>query len=77
MYAFVKALNSEEALSKVTEELLHQNIEVNKVEFISPYDMKTEWETEEQTNSFRLLYENAQSSDDVLFDTFYAYEAEE
>jgi hypothetical protein len=77
VYAFVKALNTEEAISKVTKGLKHQNIEVKEVEFVSPYDIKTEWETEEQRNNFMELYKEAKSSNDVLFDTFYAFEVEE
>jgi hypothetical protein len=73
VYAFVKALNSEDALSKVTEELKRRDIEVKEVEFVSTYDTKTEWETEEQVNNFMELYKGAQSYNEVIFDTFYAY----
>ena len=36
-----------------------------------------EWETEEQTNKYIQLYEEAESLNQVLFDDFYAYESEE
>ena len=77
VYAFVKALNSEDALSKVTEELKLQDIEVKEVEFVAPYQINTEWETEKQRNNFMQLYNAAQSSNEVSFDIFYAYETEE
>jgi hypothetical protein len=77
VYGFVKASDEVEALNKFTDELKHQGIDVKKVEFISLYDIKTEWETEEQTNNFMELYKEAQSSNEVLLDNFYAYETEE
>ena len=77
VYAFVKALNSEDALGKVTEELKRWDIEVKEVEFFLTYDTKTKWETEEQVHNFMELYKSAQSSNEVVFDTFYAYELEE
>ena len=73
VYAFVKALNSEDALCKVTEELINQDILVKKVEFILPYDIMTRWETKEQQKNFMQLYKKSQSSNEVLFDTFYAF----
>ena len=77
VYGFVKALDAKEALNKFTEELRYQDLDVKKVEFISPYDMKMEWETEEQANRYIQLYEKAESLNQALFDDFYAYESEE
>ena len=77
VYGFVKAFDEKEALKKFTEELNHQYIEIKEVEFISLYDIKTVWETEEQTRRFIQLYEEAETSNEVFFDTFYAYEKEE
>ena len=53
---------------------MHQDLEVKEVEFISPYDIETKWETEEQTIKIIQLYNNAASSNQVIFDDFYAYE---
>jgi hypothetical protein len=77
IYGVVKASDDREALNKFTDELKRQSIDVKKIEFISLYDIKMEWETEEQTNNFMELYKEAQSSNKVLFDTCYAYETEE
>ena len=74
VYGFVKAIDEIEALNKFTDELRNQDKDVKEIEFISPYDIETEWETKEQTNIFIQLYNKAKSSCDVLFDTFYAYE---
>ena len=77
VYGFVKAFDVREALNKFTEELMHQDMEVKEVEFISPYDIETKWETEEQTIRFIQLYKDAASSNQVTFDDFYAYEIKE
>lgn len=76
VYGFVKAVNVKEALNKFTNELKLKNIDVKVVEFIKLYDMKMEWETEEHTNKYIQLCEEAKSSNQVLFDDFYAYESE-
>jgi hypothetical protein len=77
VYGFVTALDAREALNKFTDELKHQDIDIKEVEFISPYDIETEWETEEQAIIFIRLCREAESSNQVLFDDFYAYESEE
>lgn len=76
VYGFVKALDAREALNKFTDELRHQDIDIKEVDFISPYDIKMEWETEEQANKYIQLYEEAEFLNQVLFDDFYAYESE-
>ena len=76
VYGFVKAFDAKEALKKFTEELKNQNMIVKEVEFISPYDIDMEWETNKQTKKFIQLYRKAESLNQVLFDEFYAYENE-
>ena len=76
VYGFVKAVDAREALNRFKDELRHQNIKVKLVEFIFPYDIETQWETEEQTNKYIQLYKEAESFKKVLFDDFYAYENE-
>jgi len=76
VYGFVKAYDAVEALDNFTNELKQQDIDVKKIEFISPYDIEMEWETKEQTKKFIELYEKANTGNEVLFDDFYAYESE-
>ena len=75
VYGFVKAVNAKDAMNKFTNDLNLKDIDVKLVEFITPYDIKMEWETEEQTNKYIQLCEEAKSSNRVLFDDFYAYES--
>ncbi|RYE43219.1 MAG: hypothetical protein EOP48_23035 [Sphingobacteriales bacterium] len=77
VYGFVKALDATEALNKFKDELTHQHIDVKEVEFISPYDIEMEWETEEQANRYIQLYREAESLNQVVLDDFYAFENEE
>ena len=76
VYGFVKASDEREALNKFTTKLKHQDVEVQNVEFISLYDLKTEWENQEQTNIFVQLYQKAKKSSEVVFHTFYVYETD-
>lgn len=74
VYGFVKAIDKKDALNKFADELKINSIEIKKVEFIKLYKIETQWETIEQTNSFIKIYEQAQDSEQPIFDTFYAYE---
>jgi hypothetical protein len=74
VYGFVKAMDKEDALNKFADELKRNSIEIKNVEFIKLYKIETKWETTEQTNNFIKIYEQAQDSEQAIFDTFYAYE---
>lgn len=76
VYAFINAIDVREALGKLLKELKKQDLNPLEVEFISPYDEEMEWETNEQTNHYLGLYEEALKSEEVVFDDFYAYEVE-
>ena len=74
VYGFVKAIDKKEALNKFADVLKRNSIVIKNVEFIKLYEIGTQWETIEQTNSFIKIYEEAQDSEQPIFDTFYAYE---
>ena len=76
VYGFVKAYDALEALDYFTNDLKQQDIDIKKVEFISPYNIEMEWETKEQAKKFIELYEKANNGNEVLFDDFYSYESE-
>ncbi len=48
-----------------------------KFEFVSPYDVETEWEDDKTTQHFMELYNKAYIVAEVVFDDFYAYQKEE
>ena len=73
VYAFVKAFDAREALNRITSELEKLMLRPIMIEFISPYDQNMEWEDDDMTNHFRGILMEANDSDDVLFDDFYAY----
>lgn len=55
--------------------LKEKNMEPSEIEFISIYDVEMEWDSVDQTEHFMKLYEEALTSEGVLFDVFHAYEA--
>lgn len=74
VYGFIKAIDGKEALDKLIEGLMRLNMAVKVIEFITPFDIDMEWETEEQKEIYIHLYEQAKTSNQALFDVFYAYE---
>jgi hypothetical protein len=74
VYAFVGAKDKNIALNKIKAELKNSHLTPVDIEFISLYDMDTKWNNEEQTKNYIDLFNESQKSDQVFFDTFYAYE---
>ncbi len=77
VYVFTKAYDVKEALANILEEFKGINLEPNEIEFIKPYETELGWETPEQTNHYLSLYNESDSSNETIFDAFYAYENEE
>ncbi len=76
VYAFVNSTDDNEARNKFLSALAQQQMTAKEVDFITPYLDSTEWENEEQTKHYKTLFEDAKKTEDVIFDTFYAYEKE-
>ena len=76
VYSFVSAFDAKEALDKVALAMEDKKLSPVEIEFISPYDPETEWETEEEAERFLGLFNEAEETTEVLFDDFYAYEEE-
>ena len=74
VYAFVISTNDKEAQNKFIAALGQQKISAIEVHFITPYPDNMEWENHEQTKHYKTLFEKAEKTQDVIFDTFYAYE---
>jgi protoheme ferro-lyase len=74
VYAFVSSTDQNEALNKFLSALRQQQKTAKEVDFIAPYPDNTEWENVEQTKHYKTLFEDAKKTDEVIFDTFYAYE---
>ena len=76
VYAFVYAFDVREALDHLLDVLSNKKLIPVEIEFISPYDLDMEWESEQETKRFLGLANEASESREVLFDDFYAYEQE-
>jgi len=74
VYAFVSAKNKNIALNNIKKELRNIHLNPVDIEFISLYDINTKWNNEEQTKNYINLFNESEKSNQVLFDTFYAYE---
>ena len=77
VYAFINGKDVRDVLNRLLLELDELQLKPVEVEFISPYEEDTEWESDEITNHFLELYQLSQKSKEVIFDTFEAYEKEE
>ena len=76
VYGFVQARDARDALNRFDEKLIEEALIPVIIEFISIYDIEMEWETEEQTENFCQLCNEARESTEVIFDDFYAFENE-
>ena len=74
VYAFVSAIDEKEATNKLHVKLQEYNIELKRIEFVSIYDLNTEWEKEQDKKKYSMLYKRAKTSNEIQFDDFYAYE---
>ena len=74
VYAFVGAKDKNIALNKIKKELKNINLAPVNIEFISLYNIDTKWKNEEQTKNYIDLFNESKNSNQVFFDTFYAYE---
>ncbi|MBC5774899.1 hypothetical protein H8S95_12555 [Pontibacter sp. KCTC 32443] len=73
-YVFIKAFDVRDALEKISESLDRKGLHPIEIEFISPYDKETEWETSKETKHYKRLFVEALNSSDVVYDDLYAYE---
>lgn len=71
VYIFVKAKDAIHAFELADEDLCVKGLKPYKWDFIEPYMISMEWETEEQTHHFRQLYEKAKKTKQCVFDKFY------
>lgn len=76
VYAFVKAKDARDSLEKIIKALTDEFLIPVDVEYISIYDTDIEWENDEETSQFMQLYQEAENSNEVIFDVFYEYEKE-
>jgi hypothetical protein len=76
VYGFVQANDARDALKKFEKRLKEEDLIPLQVEFISLYDIEMEWESDEQTDNYCQLYNEAKETSKVIFDDFYAYENE-
>ena len=74
VYVFLVAFDVQDALKKILNELKSLKLNPVEIEFISPYDLDTEWDTDQQKATVLSICKEVQETSDVIFDTFNAYE---
>jgi uncharacterized membrane protein len=74
VYVFLLAFDVQDALKKIINELKSLKLKPVEIEFISPYDLDTEWDTDQQKTTVLSICKEVQETSDVIFDTFHAYE---
>ena len=77
VYVFVKATDVRDALDKILKQFKANKMSPIEVEFVSPYDERTQWESPEATEYYIDLYKQALYNDEVVFDEASTYEQEE
>lgn len=75
-YVFVNAFDAREVMDKLLLALNEKKFRPVEVEFISPYDNETEWESIDITNHYRNLGTESINTNEVVFDDLYAYETD-
>jgi len=76
VYVFLVAFDVQDALKKILYELRLLEIKAIEIEFISLYDLKTEWDTDQQKAKVLSICKEVQKTSDVIFDTFFSYKTE-
>ncbi len=76
VYVFLSAFDVQDALKKILNEFRTLQLKPVEIEFISTYDLETEWDTKQQKEKMLSICEEVQKTSDVIFDTFHAYENE-
>jgi hypothetical protein len=76
VYVFLSAFDVQDALKKILNELKTLKLKPVEIEFISTYDLETEWDTKQQKEEVLSICEEVQKTSTVIFDIFHAYENE-
>lgn len=74
VYLFLKAGDVLGAIPKITKAIEEEDLKINQVEFVSPYD-DVPWPSEEEQIKYDSLAKEAESTDDVVWDEIFAYES--
>ena len=59
VYVFVKSRDAISAYEKIQKELVKEHLSPISWDYISPYDINTEWDSEEEMLHYKKLYEMA------------------
>lgn len=73
VYAFVEASDARDALRKFMAAVAAEDLSLDRVVYVSPYG-DTSWPKKEDERKFAKLVSAAKSTNDVIFDEFYAFE---
>ncbi len=76
VYLFFRAGDVEDAIPKIKEALGEENLRVNSIEFISPYE-EIPWVHEEDQALYDGLAKEAETSSQVVWDEISAYESKD
>jgi hypothetical protein len=72
VYAFVRADDVRDALSKFEAAMAEENLIPSRIRYVSPYG-ETSWQKEEDQRKFDRLVKDAEAGEEVVFDDFYAF----
>lgn len=76
VYLFFIARDVQDAIPKIQESIEEENLKVNHIEFVSPYD-ETPWDSKEDQIQYDALAKEAQTSGEVVWDQISAYESKD
>ena len=74
VYAFVKANDAVSAYERIRDVMISKHLTPITWDFFCPYDVETEWASEEESIHYKELYKKALHYNQCVFDEFYAYE---
>jgi hypothetical protein len=76
VYLFLKAKDVLDAIPKIKNAIIQEDLKINQIEFVSEYD-EVPWDSEEEQIKYDSLAKKAGACEDVVWDEIFAYESKD
>jgi hypothetical protein len=74
VYLFLNVRDVQDAMPQIKKAIEEEDLRINHIEFVSPYD-ETKWDTQEDQILYDGLAKEAGNSDEIVWDQISAYES--
>ncbi len=76
VYLFLNATGVQDALQKIKADVEEEDLKINQIEFVAPYE-GVSWDLKEDQLLYDALSKEAASTDEVVWDEISAYESKD